>query len=96
MRAPTRTSAHTVIVGAGPAGAALGLLLARASQSVTLIEQERDFARVFRGEGLMPSGIEALHQMGLGTDFEEHWELRHGVTEVRLGEGGEKDRADFG
>lgn len=32
---------------------------------VTLIERERDFSRVFRGEGLMPSGVDALAEMGL-------------------------------
>ena len=37
---------------------------------VTLLEQERDFERVFRGEGLMPSGLAALHQMGLKETFE--------------------------
>ncbi len=55
-----------LIVGAGPAGAATALLLARAGVDVTLVERERDFARVFRGEGLMPSGIDALSEMGLG------------------------------
>jgi len=44
----------TVIVGAGPAGAATALLLARAGVAVTLIERETSFERVFRGEGLMP------------------------------------------
>ena len=56
---------HIVIVGAGPAGAALALLLARRGIRVTLIERERNFERVFRGEGLMPTGLDALHQMGL-------------------------------
>ena len=55
-----------VIVGAGPAGAALALLLARNGVDVTLLERETNFERVFRGEGLMPSGVDALLQMGLG------------------------------
>ncbi|MEA5451253.1 FAD-dependent oxidoreductase [Leptolyngbya sp. CCNP1308] len=54
-----------VIVGAGPTGATLALLLARRGISVTLIEAARDFQRQFRGEGLMPSGLDALAQMGL-------------------------------
>jgi 2-polyprenyl-6-methoxyphenol hydroxylase-like FAD-dependent oxidoreductase len=33
---------------------------------VTLVERERSFERVFRGEGLMPLGIDALFEMGLG------------------------------
>ena len=55
-----------VIAGAGPAGLALSYLLARNGVSVTLLEREHDFDRVFRGEGLMPSGVDALLQMGLG------------------------------
>ena len=55
-----------VVVGAGPAGATLALLLAQRGVEVTLVERERDFARVFRGEGLMPGGIDALFAMGLG------------------------------
>lgn len=52
------------MVGAGPAGAALSLLLARGGAEVVLVERETDFERVFRGEGLMPLGLEMLHQMG--------------------------------
>jgi 2-polyprenyl-6-methoxyphenol hydroxylase-like FAD-dependent oxidoreductase len=55
-----------LIVGAGPAGAATAFLLARRGVPVTLVERERDLERVFRGEALMPSGMDALHQMGLG------------------------------
>jgi len=58
--------AQVVIVGAGPAGASLAYLLARRGIGVTLLERQTDFAREFRGEGLMPSGVEALGAMGLG------------------------------
>jgi 2-polyprenyl-6-methoxyphenol hydroxylase-like FAD-dependent oxidoreductase len=54
-----------VIVGAGPAGAALAHLLASRGIEVALLERQLDFAREFRGEVLMPSGIEALEQVGL-------------------------------
>ncbi len=54
-----------LVVGAGPAGASLSLLLARSGIAVTLVEASRRFDRQFRGEGLMPSGIEALAGMGL-------------------------------
>jgi 2-polyprenyl-6-methoxyphenol hydroxylase-like FAD-dependent oxidoreductase len=57
--------ARVVIVGAGPAGAALALLLAQRGISVTWVEAARNFQRSFRGEGLMPSGWEALRQLGL-------------------------------
>ena len=55
-----------IIVGAGPAGMALGYLLARRGIGVTVLETHRDFDRVFRGEGLQMSGIDAIRQMGLG------------------------------
>src|SRR5881398_2866466 len=55
-----------VVVGAGPAGAALAYLLARRGIAVTLLERHTDFAREFRGEALMPSGVDAFAQMGLG------------------------------
>jgi 2-polyprenyl-6-methoxyphenol hydroxylase-like FAD-dependent oxidoreductase len=54
-----------IIVGAGPAGATFALLLAKRGISVKLIEASSNFRRVFRGEGLMPSGLNAIEQMGL-------------------------------
>jgi 2-polyprenyl-6-methoxyphenol hydroxylase-like FAD-dependent oxidoreductase len=56
---------QVIIVGAGPAGAALALMLVRKGIKVKLIEASRDFKRQFRGEGLMPSGLDALEQMDL-------------------------------
>lgn len=55
-----------VVVGAGPAGATLALLLARQGIDVRLLEREDSVGGVFRGEGLMPLGLDALQQMGLG------------------------------
>jgi 2-polyprenyl-6-methoxyphenol hydroxylase-like FAD-dependent oxidoreductase len=60
---------NVLVVGAGPAGATTALLLARCGVEVTLVERETSFERVFRGEGLMPSGVDALLQMGLGEIF---------------------------
>lgn len=54
-----------VVVGGGPAGAALSLLLARAGVDVRLLERETSSTRVFRGEGLMPLGLDALREMRL-------------------------------
>ena len=42
------------------------LLLARRGVGVVLVERHTDFAREFRGEGLLPGGVDALQQMGLG------------------------------
>lgn len=57
--------AHVLIVGAGPAGASLAHLLAHRGVEVTLLERQRDFQREFRGEVLVPSGLDALEQMGV-------------------------------
>src|SRR3954451_21415871 len=69
---------RVVIVGAGPAGMALAYLLARRGVDVAVLETHLDFARVFRGEGLQRSGIDAFRQMGLGEQFDRlpHSELR--------------------
>jgi 2-polyprenyl-6-methoxyphenol hydroxylase-like FAD-dependent oxidoreductase len=57
---------RVAIVGAGPAGLALGYLLARRGVGVTVLETHHDFGRAFRGEGLQQSGLDAFRQMGLG------------------------------
>jgi 2-polyprenyl-6-methoxyphenol hydroxylase-like FAD-dependent oxidoreductase len=56
---------QVIIVGAGPTGATLALMLVKKGIKVKLIEASRDFQRQFRGEGLMPSGLDALEQMDL-------------------------------
>lgn len=63
--------AQVAIAGAGPTGAALALELVKRGIPVTLIEAAKDFQRVFRGEGLMPSGLDALEQMGLSAIVEK-------------------------
>jgi 2-polyprenyl-6-methoxyphenol hydroxylase-like FAD-dependent oxidoreductase len=70
-------AARVVIVGAGPAGAALAFLLARRGVEVVLIERQHDFAREFRGEALMPTGVDAISQMGLRSELDSlpHTEL---------------------
>jgi 2-polyprenyl-6-methoxyphenol hydroxylase-like FAD-dependent oxidoreductase len=55
-----------LVVGAGPAGVVTALLLARYGVEVLLVEREATSERVFRGEGLLPLGVDALHEMGLG------------------------------
>lgn len=55
-----------VVVGAGPAGSALALQLARAGVAVTLLEARNGHQQLSRGDGLMPSGLEALDRLQLG------------------------------
>jgi 2-polyprenyl-6-methoxyphenol hydroxylase-like FAD-dependent oxidoreductase len=55
-----------LVIGAGPVGATTALLLARYGTDIALFERETSFGRVFRGEGLMPLGIDTLFEMGLG------------------------------
>src|SRR5260221_9438867 len=62
------------IVGGGPAGAVLALLLARQGVQVILLESHLDFDRDFRGDTIHPSVMELLDQIGLA---ERLLELRH-------------------
>jgi 2-polyprenyl-6-methoxyphenol hydroxylase-like FAD-dependent oxidoreductase len=74
-----------LVVGAGPAGVATALLLARYGVDVKLVERERSFARVFRGEGLMPLGIDALSEMGLGGEEDDRVDAGVGLRALFLG-----------
>src|SRR5215510_11052710 len=53
------------IVGGGPAGMMLGLLLARAGVRVVVLEKHADFLRDFRGDTIHPSTLEVMHELGL-------------------------------
>ena len=53
------------VVGAGPAGAVLALLLARKGVAVSLLELHKDFDRDFRGDTLHPSVMEIMDEIGL-------------------------------
>jgi 2-polyprenyl-6-methoxyphenol hydroxylase-like FAD-dependent oxidoreductase len=63
--------ANIVIIGAGPTGLTLALLLARQGIAVQLVEASRSFRRIFRGEALMPSGLEAIASLGLTSLIDE-------------------------
>ncbi len=58
-----------IIVGAGPAGLMLGLLLARAGLRATVIEKHADFLHDFRGDTIHPSTLEVMAELGFLEDF---------------------------
>ena len=62
-------STTCAIVGGGPAGMVLGLLLARAGVEVTLLEKHADFLRDFRGDTVHPSTLRLLDDLGLWERF---------------------------
>ena len=60
-----------VVIGGGPAGMVLGLLLARAGVEVRVLEKHGDFLRDFRGDTVHPSTLQLLDELGLGGAFEQ-------------------------
>ena len=67
-------STRCCIVGGGPGGMMLGLLLARAGIEVVVLEKHEDFLRDFRGDTVHPSTLELMHELGL---LEAFLELPH-------------------
>src|SRR5215213_771956 len=62
---PSPNATGCAVVGGGPAGAVLALLLARRGVRVTLLEAHEDFDRDFRGDTLHPSVLELMEELGL-------------------------------
>src|SRR4029450_12075858 len=58
-----------LVVGGGPAGMVLGLLMARAGVEVTVLEKHADFLRDFRGDTVHASTLALLDELGLGKEF---------------------------
>jgi 2-polyprenyl-6-methoxyphenol hydroxylase-like FAD-dependent oxidoreductase len=56
---------NTCIVGGGPAGLMLGLLLAKRGAEVMVLEGHENFDREYRGEVLQPSTARLLDELGL-------------------------------
>ena len=60
-----RIETGCAVVGGGPGGLMLGLLLARAGVDVAVLEKHEDFLRDFRGDTIHPSTLEVMHELGL-------------------------------
>src|SRR5262245_34018175 len=68
---PESIQTSCCVVGGGPAGVMLSLLLARAGVPVVLLEARKDFDRDFRGDTIHPSTLEVLDQIGLADRLHE-------------------------
>ncbi|MBE9376212.1 FAD-dependent oxidoreductase [Saccharopolyspora sp. HNM0983] len=82
------------IVGGGPAGMVLGLLLARSGVAVTVLEKHGDFLRDFRGDTVHPTTLRLLDQIGLGARFAD-LPQRH-LQQIRIPVGPDGDLFTFG
>ncbi len=83
MAADTLTTTCCV-VGGGPAGMMLGLLLARAGIDVTVLEKHADFLRDFRGDTVHPSTLQLMHELGVLDEFlaRPHQQVRKLAVEI--------------
>jgi 2-polyprenyl-6-methoxyphenol hydroxylase-like FAD-dependent oxidoreductase len=84
------------VVGGGPAGMMLGLLLSRAGIDTVVLEKHGDFLRDFRGDTIHPSTLQVLDELGL---LEAFLELPHQKVyefQVQTADGEMANVADFG
>ncbi|MFA1549849.1 FAD-dependent oxidoreductase [Actinomadura chokoriensis] len=75
------------IVGGGPAGMFLGLLLARCGIGVTVLEKHGDFLRDFRGDTVHASTLRLLDELGLADRFAKIPHQRIDRVRLQLDEG---------
>jgi 2-polyprenyl-6-methoxyphenol hydroxylase-like FAD-dependent oxidoreductase len=83
------------VIGCGPAGAMLGLMLAREGVDVLVLEKHEDFLRDFRGDTLHPSTMEIIDELGLADGLLELPHTKAQRIEARL-PGGTVTVADLG
>jgi len=82
---PERSRTGACIVGGGPAGLLLGLLLAKRGAEVIVLEGHETFDREFRGEVLQPSTAHLLDELGLLGYMLEQPHSRLTMGTVRVG-----------
>ena len=87
MRSITTTCC---VVGGGPAGMMLGLLLARSGIATVVLEKHADFLRDFRGDTVQPSTMELLAELDLLDAFLELPHQR--MARIQLEVGGRRFR----
>jgi 2-polyprenyl-6-methoxyphenol hydroxylase-like FAD-dependent oxidoreductase len=90
---PERTTC--CVIGGGPAGIVLALLLARGGVQVTVLEKHADFLRDFRGDTVHPSTLRLIDELGLGARFAQLPQSRVERITVPVGDGEELVVADF-
>ena len=83
------------VIGCGPAGAMLGLMLAREGVDVLVLEKHADFLRDFRGDTLHPSTMEIMDELGLADGLLDLEHTKAPRIEARL-PGGTVTLADLG
>ncbi|MCO1660273.1 FAD-dependent oxidoreductase [Pseudonocardia humida] len=76
-----------LVVGGGPAGLVLGLLMARAGVETTVLEKHGDFLRDFRGDTVHASTLTLLDELGLGERFAALPQRRMESVQVQLDRG---------
>src|SRR6185312_7720649 len=84
--APRALTTTCCIVGGGPAGMMLGLLLARAGVDVVVLEKHRDFLRDFRGDTIHPSTLAVMQELGLLDELLQRPHSKVSKLQVQIGD----------
>jgi len=79
-----RVETSCCIVGGGPAGMVLALLLARMGVDVIVLEKHADFLRDFCGDTVHPSTLEIMYELGILDEFlrRPHQEIREASAQI--------------